>query len=214
MPLVGAAARVGTILDQGSHPGPAGAVTLALPYRLLGSQSWSLMAATVAVHLTAMTLAIVVARRVSGTLAAALVAVACAVMVRALGPAWFLEPWNPWLGVFVLLLTIVLTWAVWSGAVVWLPALVLSASFCVQVHLGYGVLVAGLGLAVTARLAVLARRDDHLALRRPLALSATVAVVAWLPVAIDELTREPATSRDCGGTSPTRPRRRRASGPR
>ena len=191
MPLVGAAARVGTILDQGSHPGPAGAVSLAVPYRLLGSQSWSLMAATIVVHLVAMTFAVVVARRVGGTLAAALVAVACAVMIRALGPSWFLEPWNPWLGVFVLLLTIVLTWAVWSGSTSWLPVLVLSASFCVQVHLGYGVIVAGFGLTVAGRLLVLSRRTEPPPLRRPLLLAGAVAAITWLPVVVDEVTREP-----------------------
>lgn len=191
MPLVGAAARVGTILDQGSHPGPAGAVALTVPYRVLGSSGWSLMAATVVVHLVAMTAAIVIGRRVGGLRVAALLAVVCAVMLRAFGPAWFLEPWNPWLGVFALLAVIVLVWAVWRGQVSMLPWLVLAASFCAQVHLGYGLIIGGLGVAVLARLVVLNRRNAYLELRRPLVVSGVVAVLAWLPSVIDELTREP-----------------------
>jgi Ca2+/Na+ antiporter len=191
MPLVGAAARVGTILDQGSHPGPGGAVALTVPYRLLGSSGWSLMAATVVVHLVAMTAAIVVGRRVGGVRVAALLAVVCAVMLRAFGPSWFLEPWNPWLGVFALLAVVVLVWAVWRGQVSVLPWLVVAASFCAQVHLGYGLIIAGLGVAVIARLVVLARRNAYLELRRPLLLSVVVAALAWMPSVIDELTREP-----------------------
>jgi hypothetical protein len=191
MPLVGAAARVGTILDQGSHPGPAGAVVLTVPYRVLGSSGWSLMAATVVVHLVAMTAAIVVGRRVGGLRVAGLLAVVCAVMLRSFGASWFLEPWNPWLGVFVLLAVIVLVWAVWRGQVSMLPWLVVAASFCAQVHLGYGVIIGGLGVAVVARLVVLARRNSYLELRRPLVLSGIVAVLAWLPPVIDEITREP-----------------------
>lgn len=191
MPLVGAAARVGTILDQGSHPGPGGAVALTVPYRVFGSSGWSLMVATVVVHLVAMTAAIVVGRRVGGLRVAALLAVVCAVMLRAFGPSWFLEPWNPWLGVFPLLATVLLVWAVWRGQVTMLPWLVVAASFCAQVHLGYGLIVAGSGLAVVARLVVLRRRSPDLELRRPLVLSAIVAVVAWLPTVIDELTRDP-----------------------
>lgn len=191
MPLVGAAARVGTILDQGSHPGPGGAVALTVPYRLFGSSGWSLMVATVVVHLVAMTAAIVVGRRVGGTRVAALLAVVCAVMLRAFGPSWFLEPWNPWLGVFPLLVTVVLVWAVWRGQVTMLPWLVVAASFCAQVHLGYGLIVAGSGVAVVLRLVVMKRRRPSLELRRPLVLSAIVGVVAWLPTIIDELTREP-----------------------
>jgi hypothetical protein len=191
MPLVGAAARVGTILDQGSHPGPGGAVALTVPYRVFGSSGWSLMAATVVVHLVAMTAAIVVGRRVGGLRVAALLAVVCSVMLRAFGPSWFLEPWNPWLGVFPLLAMIVLVWAVWRGQVTMLPWLVVAASFCAQVHLGYGLIVAGLGVAVAARLFVLRRRNPYLEVRRPLGLSGAVAVVAWLPTVIDEMTREP-----------------------
>jgi hypothetical protein len=191
MPLVGAAARVGTILDQGSHPGPAGAVALTVPYRILGSSGWSLMAATVAVHLVAMTAAIVVGRRVGGLRVAALLAVVCALMLRAFGASWFLEPWNPWLGVFPLLAMILLVWAVWRGQSTMLPWLVVAASFCAQVHLGYGLLVAGSGVAVVARLVVLRRRNPYLELRRPLILSAVVALVAWLPPVIDQMTRDP-----------------------
>ena len=52
-PLIGLPGRIGEFPNQGSHPGPLSFYLLAPLYRLLGSTSWALEAATVAIHITA-----------------------------------------------------------------------------------------------------------------------------------------------------------------
>jgi hypothetical protein len=193
LPLVGAAARVGTIFDQGSHPGPAGALALAVPYRVLGASSWALMAATVVLHLAAGVGAVAVARRVGGAGAAWLVVALLVVMARGFGAGWFLEPWNPWFGLLPFLLTLLLVWGVWAGDGALLPWFVLSASFCVQVHLGYGLLAVGLGIVVVVRTAWLGRRGAARPAhrRRWVLVSLAVLAAAWALPVVDELTRDP-----------------------
>src|SRR5688572_12822617 len=52
-PLVGLPGRILPGPDQGSHPGPLSFYLLAPVYRLLGSSSWALEGATVAIHVSA-----------------------------------------------------------------------------------------------------------------------------------------------------------------
>jgi hypothetical protein len=189
-PLLGAAARVGTIFEQGSHPGPAGAMTLALPYRVLGSSGWSVMAATVVIHLLAMFGALVVARRVGGAGLMVIFAALLAVVVRSFGTQWFLEPWNPWFGVFVLLATVLCAWGVATGHGALLPWFVLAASFCAQVHLAYVPVVVGLGIGLVVAL-IARRRESHAPSRRMTATALGLGALLWFPPVIDEVTREP-----------------------
>ena len=49
-PLIGLPGRIGTLAQQGSHPGPLSFYSLAPFYRLFGSSSWALEAATARVE--------------------------------------------------------------------------------------------------------------------------------------------------------------------
>lgn len=190
MPLLGAAGRFGTIFDQGSHLGPAGAVALSIPYRLLGSSSWSVMGATVTLHVAALASSLVMAKRLAGVGAMWTLAVVCAVMIRSFGNDWFLEPWNPWLGVVVLMAACLAAWGVWTGDDSLLPVFVVAGSFCAQVHIAYAPVVLGIAVALCLRRALAGRRIAR-PRRRIVIGSAIAAVVMWLPPLIDQITREP-----------------------
>lgn len=190
MPLVGAAGRIGTIFEQGSHPGPAGALALSLPYRILGSNSSALMGATVVLHLVAIVTALLICRRVAGVRAMAILAALVALTVRSFGADWFLEPWNPWFGVFPFMVLLVAVWAVWLGDDAMLPIAAVAGSFCAQVHVSYVPIVAVLALALTGRLFLQRRRGDGPA-RRHVVWSLVISIVMWLPPIIDQMTRTP-----------------------
>src|SRR6185503_17993285 len=65
-PLIGLPGRIGTFQHQGSHPGPLSFWVLAPFYRLFGSSSWAVQAATASVSAIAVGLALVLARRRGG----------------------------------------------------------------------------------------------------------------------------------------------------
>lgn len=190
MPLLGAAGRFGTIFDQGSHLGPAGAIALSVPYRLLGSSSWSVMGAVVALHLLALAASLVMMRRLAGVGAMWALAAVSAVMIRSFGTDWFLEPWNPWFGVVVLMATCIAAWGTWVGDDALLPVFVVAGSFCAQVHVAYAPVVAVIGLALVVRRAIARRRIAPP--RRGIVVGSVLAgVLLWLPPVIDQITREP-----------------------
>jgi len=68
--------------------------------------------------------------------------------VYSLGPAPFIEPWNPWGGLFAFFFFIALCWGVICGRHRWLPIAAFAGYFAVQCHAGYALLV-GAGLAGT-----------------------------------------------------------------
>lgn len=190
MPLVGAAGRIGTIFEQGSHPGPAGALALSVPYRLLGSTSSALMGATVVLHVVAIATALLICRRVAGVRGMAILSALLALTVRSFGAEWFLEPWNPWFGVFPFMVLLIAVWAVWSGDDAMLPVAAIAGSFCAQVHVSYVPIVGVLALAVVARLLLQRRRGDG-PTRRNVILSLVISVAMWIPPVIDQMTRTP-----------------------
>src|SRR5688500_17178535 len=111
-PLLGAAGRLGTITEQGSHPGPAAWFALLPAYRLLGQSGWALEASVGLVAAVTAAGAILVARRRGGWPLALLVTIALVVLVRSSGPEAFSEPWNPWLAVMPFAAFVLLVWAV------------------------------------------------------------------------------------------------------
>jgi hypothetical protein len=123
-----------------------------------------------------------------------LLGIALVVMVRASGPAFFTEPWNPWLAVFPFLLFLLLLWDVLEGEIRRLPWAVGVGTYCIQCHVGYLPLVGALGLVVVGWEAFGAHRRGERVVRllaRPLAWSALVLVVMWLPPVIDQLIHDP-----------------------
>ena len=85
-PLIGLPGRIGEYPDQGSHPGPLSFYVLAPTYRLLGSSSWALEAATVVVHLAAIATALWIGQRRLGWKGVAAVAALLALAIRGLRP--------------------------------------------------------------------------------------------------------------------------------
>lgn len=189
-PLVGVAARVASADGQGSTPGPSMAYLLFPAYTVLGSSGLSLLWSNGFLHIIGLVAAILVARRNGGTAAALLLAGTTAIMTRALVPDFFVQPWNVWLPVTAFLLFLVLVWGLARGDVVLLPWAVLVGSHCVQTHVSYAVLVAGLLGVALAWLVVLAVRTERVALRRLVVytgVSAVLLVLAWLPPVVEQL---------------------------
>jgi hypothetical protein len=190
-PLVGAAGRIGTITEQGSHPGPSLWVILYPTYLLFGESAFGMMAGMVVLHTAAIIGTVVVARRVGGVGLAVAVAVVLAVIVRSSGPEFFVEPWNPWAAVlpfacFVLLIAGVLAGHRWMFF--WA---VLVGSHCVQAHVGYVVLVGALcSVALVALMADL-RGGARPEVLKVVAATAGGFAVAWLPPVVDQIRRDP-----------------------
>jgi hypothetical protein len=184
-PLLGAAGRLGTLTEQGSHPGPAAWAALLPGYRLLGQSGWALGASVAAVALGWAAACVAVARRRGGWPLAAITTLGLVVLVRANGPEVFTEPWNPWLAVLPFAAFVLLVWSVLCDDRAALAWAVVAGSYALQCHVGYALLVGGLGLLATAWAV---RRRWW----RPLAAAAAAGAVLWLPPVVEQLTADDA----------------------
>lgn len=207
-PLVGAAGRIVSDTGlQGSHPGPGLWVAMLPVYLLGGRSSHALLAAVASVHIASVVLAVRLALHRGGRLLAALTALAALLVIRASGPDFMVEPWNPWLAilpfaVFVFLIgEVVAPIAPSKQRRLALIAAVIVGSYCLQCHAGYAVLVVGslmISLVVWMRDECLGEdakyvsiRHSWMKIRRGLLLSAVVLFGVWLPVFIDQWRRSP-----------------------
>ncbi|MCU1364452.1 MAG: hypothetical protein JWN39_91, partial [Ilumatobacteraceae bacterium] len=138
---------------------------------------------------------IAVVRRLIGGIGGLLTAVAGAVLVCSMGPAVFLEPWNPWGGVFSFFCFIALCWGIACGRHRWLPAAAFCGFFAVQCHAGYALLVSAALAAMVVLLAVRWRRGPRDGLMRSWWIAVAVTVVMWTPPIIDQLRRDPGNLR-------------------
>jgi hypothetical protein len=199
-PLIGLVGRLSSNGVQGSHPGPLSFWALAPTYRLLGGSSWSLMVGVVVLNTTAVALTLWAALRRGGTAVALGFAAALAVLVHLYGTQVLTEPWNPYLPVMWWPLTLVAVWSVLDDDLAMLPVAVFAGSFCMQTHISYLGIIAGIASLTVAALGLRARRlrGDRPALRR-LALwsgaSLALGIVLWLPPLIDQLTNDPGNAR-------------------
>lgn len=187
-PLVGVAARVGDLGDQGFTPGPSMAYVLTPVYRLLGSTPWALVVSVLVAHAAAMLGAIWLARRVGGRVPAVATGVVLAVMVRASGPDFFGQPWNVWVPVFAFFLLLLVVWAIALGRTRWWPVAALLGVHCVQTHVSYLGLVGGL-LALAAAWTLRHWWRDHAAARaqwRWPAVAGVLGVAMWIPPIIEQ----------------------------
>ena len=200
-PLVGVAARVGPIDDQGSALGPSMAYAMLPVYLLLGRSSWATIAAADVLHGLAVGAAVWLVGRRHGRWAGVATAFVMLVMVRALmSSSFFVEPWNVWLPVFAFAAFLVLLWDVAQERSRSLPWAVLVGSHCAQTHVSYLPLVAGLtGLAVAwlliRRRTVSGRQGGQGRLGRDIAVSVVVGAVSLIPPVYEQLTRSPGNLR-------------------
>lgn len=210
-PLVGTAGRIGTLEQQGNHPGPAMFWAAWPLWKLLGSSAWALQVASVAVVVASLAAAVLLAFRAFGARIGLAVAAAGAVLVRAFGPELLTQPWNPYTPLVPYFLFVVACWTTASGRHRHLPVAVLAGSYVVQCHVGYapaavlGIITAVAGLLWHAR-----AEGRHPATETPrpswapsgrgrpmrtavawVGAAAALGVVVWLPPLIQELTGDP-----------------------
>ena len=195
MPLVGVAARVGNdINNQGSTPGATMAYALYPVYLLFFRSSYGVLVSVLVLHLVAVVAIVVLARRFGGTALAVVTAAVFAVMVRALAPRFFLEPWNVWVPVFAFPVFVLLLWGMMLGHRRCLPWAVVVGTHCVQTHVSYVPIVIVPLLLVGAHAWWDARREGE-SIRRPLAWSILVGFVMWIPPVIEQLRPGPGNLR-------------------
>lgn len=207
-PLVGAAGRIVSDTGfQGSHPGPGLWVAMLPVYLIGGRSAHALLAAAASVHIVSVVLAVRLAFHRGGRLLAVLTALAALLVIRASGPDFMVEPWNPWLAilpfaVFVFLIgEVVAPIASAKHKRLSLIAAVIVGSYCLQCHAGYAVLVVG---ALVASIAVWVRDECRTTeskflgisqswskIRSGLFLGSFALLVVWSPVFIDQWRRSP-----------------------
>jgi hypothetical protein len=173
-PLVGPYSRFGW-----NHPGPLLFWTYAVPYRLTGENSSSLLLAAGLINAASLAGMLAFAWRRGRLALVAITAVALALLLSATDVALLRDPWNPWVTVLPFGLLIMTVWSAVEGDRVALVVSVVVGSLLAQSHVGFvplvGVLIAWGGGWFWRR-----TRD-----RRTLVWSAGVLGLCWLPVAID-----------------------------
>jgi hypothetical protein len=197
-PLIGLPGRIGDYPNQGSHPGPLSFYLLAPTYRLLGSASWALEAATVVVHLAAIAGALWIGHRRLGWKGVAAVAALLAVVVRGYGQLPLTQPWNPYLPLLAWILVLLATWAVLCGDHRMLVPLVVAAIYCAQTHVPYlplGVGMVALGLGTVLWRVARGDPDGRGGPLRSVVWSVGVGIVLWLPPVADQLRNTPGNLR-------------------
>ena len=186
-PLVGPYSRFGW-----NHPGPLMYWLLAFPYHLFGDRPEALLAAAATLNaLTVAALSAVAWRRGRLPLVA-LTMTATAILIHAMGPAIIRDPWNPFITLLPLALTVFLVWSVIEGDFWMWPPLAFLVSFELQSHIGYLPMLAMLGVSVFA---IAWRRKSFNTLLPTstkqrwwvLGLSSAVVIGCWLPVLLDQV---------------------------
>ncbi len=187
-PLVGLSGRIEAFGVPGSHPGPVSFWLLAPVYGLLGGTSWALVAATALLALVTVALAVWIGHRRGGWQAALATAAGAAVLLQAVGPVRWSQPWNPYLPLLWWPVFLLAAWSVLCDDRPMIPVAVVAGTFCAQTHVAYVGLVAAVGLLAVATVGVgtVRHRDDRDRLRRTLAwsgLGLLVLALLWaLPV--------------------------------
>jgi hypothetical protein len=189
-PLIGLPGRIGEYPDQGSHPGPISFYLLAPGYRILGSTSWALQAATVVVHVGAIATALWIGLRRAGWRGVIGVAALLAVAIHGYGQLILTQPWNPYLPLLAWLVVLLATWAVLCGDTSMLIPLVVAGSLCAQTHVPY--LVPCTGLAI---LAIVAATLQRRGLDRNIVIAVGLGVVLWIPPIVDQTINDPGNAR-------------------
>jgi hypothetical protein len=187
IPLVGPYSRLGW-----NHPGPAMFWLIAPLSGATGRPAWATLIGGVLIQGVAIAAIGRLAWRKGGL---PLVAAALAVnglAYGAMGPSTLLQAWNPNVTFPFLLVLLLQAWCLADGDLVLLPFTAAVASFLVQTHVGYLPLV-GVAVAfglVGAYLRTRAGSSTNGTWRRPIGWSLVVLVVAWFPVALQEVVHE------------------------
>jgi hypothetical protein len=187
-PLVGMAGRIYGYDLRGSHPGPLMFWSLYPFYRLFGGTAWAMQAATAALNLVAISLAVWIGYRRGGRTGALAVALGAMVLVHVYGTDKLTTAWNPYLPVLWWPVFLLAAWSVSCHDTKCLPVAGFAATFCVQTHYSYLGLVGAVSVVVAASPAwsVRWRRPSSVGVRMAAATLVLLAV-AWTPTIIDQL---------------------------
>ncbi len=186
-PLVGPYSRFGW-----NHPGPLIYWLLAIPYHLFGDRPEAILAAAATLNAVSVAALSAVAWRRGRLPLVALTMAATAILIHAMGPAMIRDPWNPFITLLPLALTVFLVWSVIEGDFWMWPPLAFLVSFELQSHIGYLPMLAMLGVSVFA---IAWRRKSFNTLLPTstkqrwwvLGLSSAVVIGCWLPVFLDQV---------------------------
>lgn len=174
-PLVGPYSRYGW-----NHPGPLLFWVLALPYRLSGGSSSSLLLSAAVVNAIAVAGIGLFAWRRGRVVLVAITMSALALLIFNLGPSLLRDPWNPSVTILPLGCFVIAAWSTAEGDRLALPVMAVIGSFLVQSHVGYVPIVAALGLAGFVRFIRVAEW------KRPGIITTALLAVVWVPVLIDQ----------------------------
>lgn len=183
-PLTGAYSRWGW-----DHPGPL-LFWLLAPFTWLFGTTGALVG-TAVVNGLALAGALLVARRGGGFALLVLTALVTVLLCTALGPGFLVDPWNPWVAVLPFLTFALLAWAVSTGDLAMAPWMVAVGTFVVQAHVGFAILVLGLG-AIAALLGWHGRDradrvDDDRRRARPVLIAVGVGALLWAAPVLQQL---------------------------
>lgn len=187
-PLVGLPGRIGTLEQQGSHPGPISFYLLAPIYRALGSTSFALQVATVALHLAAATTTVALVLRRVGRAWALAASGALVVLIAGVGPDLFTEPWNPYLPILWWPAFLIGVWCCLQGDARGVAVVVIAGAICGQTHvpyLGPVVVLTVLAVAGWLRWGPAPRRGQVIL------GAALLAVALWAPPLLDQVRHDP-----------------------
>ncbi|MEI8337420.1 MAG: hypothetical protein WCG37_11220, partial [Actinomycetes bacterium] len=193
-PLIGLPGRIGTMVRQGSHPGPISFYLLAPLYRLLGSSTWALRASAVGLNFAGLIAVLLIARRRGGALIFLGVFAAEALLIRFLGASILTMPWNPYMPVIWWMVFLLAAWSVLLDDLPMLLVLAVAGAFCVQTHISYLGLVGGVSGAVVAWMIYSAYKRKGALGEHPLrwiGLSVAFLVLAFSSVLWDQLSNHP-----------------------
>ena len=197
-PLLGPVSSVS--LDAGrvvNHPGPLFFDALAIPERLFGLAPGAAIGTALVNCLAVIGIALV-ARRRGGPVLVVMSMGAAAILGWAMGSEILFEPWQPHILILPFLCFLMLVWSLSCGDLALLPWTVFVASFLLETHLSYVVLVPVLALWGLIGLALELRRrrrdepDAWPALRtrtwRTVGIAAGVLFLCWLQPLIEQVT--------------------------
>jgi hypothetical protein len=166
-----------------NNPGPLFFDALALPVKLAGDAG--LVVAVTLINVAAIVATAIVAHRQAGSRGVVVAMAAAAGLGWTMGSELLFSPWQPIALLFPALCFFVMVWALASGDLAVLPWAVAVASFILQTHIGYAIVVPllgawGLNAGVIRLMRSRSPDADHGALRARLVRSAVAAVAVGL----------------------------------
>lgn len=193
-PLIGLPGRIGKFL-QGSHPGPISFWLLWPFYEVAGASAWAMEVAAGALNVIAAVTALWIAKRRGGPVLVLGVAAALAALMRYYGPSLLTQPWNPYMPMLWFVVFVLAVWSVLLDDLAMLPLAVFAGTFCVQTHISYAALVAGLGALAVVGAGFGAWRPGappgaRARLLRWGAVALALGVVLWIPPVVQEITSD------------------------